>query len=166
MKLKTANLSVKGNAFFGFFAIILLLFGACSKDAETIDDEPPVIDISAADAFPVQCSTVKRGETFTFKAKLSDNVRLGAVSVDIHHNFDHHTHSTEVNDCGLEPVKVPVNPFLFIKSYAIAGAQTIYETDIQIDVPADVDPGDYHFMIMVTDEEGWSAMRGLSIKIV
>nr|WP_229206214.1 DUF4625 domain-containing protein [Dyadobacter fermentans] len=35
----------------------------------------------------------------------------------------------------------------------------------QIDVPADIDPGDYHFMIRLTDKEGWQTIRGISIKI-
>jgi hypothetical protein len=33
-------------------------------------------------------------------------------------------------------------------------------------VPEDVDTGDYHFLIKVTDKEGWQAIRGLSIDII
>lgn len=28
-----------------------------------------------------------------------------------------------------------------------------------------IDAGDYHFMIRVTDKEGWQTMKGLSLKI-
>src|SRR5690606_19363291 len=91
------------------FLLIAFTFLGCSKDNETVDTEYPVIDITSEDAFPVQCSTIERGETFTFRASFTDNVALGSYSLDIHHNFDQHTHSTEVDECDLEPVKKPVN---------------------------------------------------------
>ncbi|MEJ7560014.1 MAG: DUF4625 domain-containing protein [Pedobacter sp.] len=144
----------------------LLFTSACKKEEAAIDTEYPVIDISTAAAFPKQCSTVKRGESFTFKAVLSDNTTLGSVSVDIHHNFDHHTHSTEVAACDMASVKTPVKPFLLIQSYPIPSGMASFETNQRIDIPADIDPGDYHFMIRLTDKEGWQTIKGLSIKII
>ncbi|RPD47643.1 DUF4625 domain-containing protein [Hymenobacter sediminis] len=144
----------------------LTCVAGCSEDEkEVIDTEYPVIAVDAADAFPKQCSTLKRGQSFTFRASLSDNVRLGSVSVDVHHNFDHHTHSTEVIECNMEPVKRPVNPFLLIKSFPIPEGLQQYQTAFELAVPADVDPGDYHFLIRLTDQEGWQTVKGLSIKI-
>lgn len=146
--------------------LIMICAGACKKDSnETIDTEYPVIDISAADAFPKQCSVVKRGQKFAFKANLTDNAQLGSVSVDIHHNFDHHSHSTEVSDCGMEAVKASVKPLLFIKDFPIPAGQTAYQVNAEINVPIDIDPGDYHFLIRLTDKEGWQTIKGLSIKI-
>jgi len=147
--------------------IILLVTGACKKDSTSeIDTEYPVINIESAKAFPKQCSTVKRGETFFFRAELSDNTALGSVSIDIHHNFDHHTHSTELASCDMEAVKTPVTPFLLIQSYPIPAGLGSYEVQQQITVPANVDPGDYHFMIRLTDKEGWQTIKGLSIKVI
>jgi len=144
----------------------LVLVAGCKKDKlDAIDTEYPVIDISIANAFPVQCSSMKRGEKIQFRAWLSDNAELGSVSVDIHHNFDHHSHSTEVNSCSQELVKTAQKPFLFIKSYAIPGGFKDYQIQEEITIPTDVDPGDYHFMIRLTDKEGWQTIRGLSIKI-
>lgn len=147
--------------------VLMLLLGVtgCKKDKATIDTEYPIIDISATDAFPKQCSTIKRGQKFVFKATLSDNIELGSVSVDIHHNFDHHTHSTEVNDCDMEAVKAPVNAFLLIKSFDIPARQKSYQIAQEIEVPANIDTDDYHFMIRLTDKEGWQTIKGLSIKI-
>ncbi|NGF57965.1 DUF4625 domain-containing protein [Parapedobacter sp. SGR-10] len=148
------------------FLAVAGLFVACEKDSNNeIDQDPPQIHIDFAGAFPVQCSEIERGQKFTFKARLSDNVALGNVSVDIHHNFDHHSHSTEIDECDLAPKKSPIKPLVFIKSYTIAQGLKEYETNVEIDVPADIDPGDYHFMIIVTDQEGWSDTKGLSIKI-
>lgn len=150
---------------FILFAVFAFIAGACEKDDPTIDTEYPEISAVAPGTFPLQCSVVKRGEKFTFKSTFSDNTQLGSYSLDIHHNFDHHTHSTEVSDCNTDPVKKPVNPFLLIKSFDIPANQQRFEASQQIDVPADIDPGDYHFMIRLTDKEGWQTIRGLSIKI-
>lgn len=146
--------------------LALAFISSCSSDNAAIDTEYPVIDITGTDAFPIQCSTIERGKTFTFKATFNDNVELGSYSLDIHHNFDHHTHSTEVTTCETEAVKKPVNPMLFINNYTIPNGVKSYEATAQITIPADVDPGDYHFMIRLTDKEGWQTLKGLSIKIL
>ena len=132
---------------------------------EEIDDQKPEIDMSREDAFPVNCDTVYSGETFAFKAIFTDNHQLGSFSIDIHHNFDHHSHSTEVEECQLSPVKEPVNPFVFIKQYEIPEGKNYYQASAEISVPEGVDEGDYHFFISLTDREGWRAEKGLSIKI-
>jgi|SRR5690606_328591 len=148
----------------GTLAILSLVF-SCNKDKEAVDTEYPTIDITSADAFPIQCSVLKRGESFVFSAEFHDNVALGSFSLDIHHNFDHHTHSTEVEECDLGPIKTPDDPFLYIHASDIQGTPKTYKANMEIEVPADIDPGDYHFMIRVTDQEGWQTMKGLSIKI-
>ncbi|WP_262246210.1 DUF4625 domain-containing protein [Parapedobacter soli] len=147
---------------------ILSLALSCSKDAETVDTEYPVIEKNFEAAFPQQCGTVRRGETFVFRARFSDNVALGSFGLNVHDNFDHHNHSTEVEECTLEQedsTNTPIKPFTYIKSFDIPGAPETYEAQVEIDVPMDVDPGDYHFLISVTDREGWQSRRGLSIKI-
>lgn len=150
---------------FILLSVIVLAAGACNKDEPAIDTEYPTIGTDPISAFPGQCSTLKRGEPFNFKATFTDNIALGSYSLDIHHNFDHHTHSTEVSDCNMDPVKKPVNPFLLIKSFDIDPGQQRLEASQTIQVPADIDPGDYHFMIRLTDKEGWQTIRGISIKI-
>lgn len=146
--------------------ISLLALASCSSDNNEIDTEYPVIDISASNAFPIQCSEITRGQKITFRAKFTDNAALGSYSLDIHHNFDHHTHSTEVNNCVADPIKKPVNPMLYINSVTIPNGEKSYEAVQEITIPTDIDPGDYHFMIRLTDKEGWQTIKGLSIKIL
>lgn len=146
-----------------FLCLSFLLF-SCGEDEKPIDLEYPEIVVTE-NSFPLQCSVLQRGSTVEFKALFTDNVELGGFSLDIHHNFDHHTHSTEVSDCNEEPVKAPVNPWLLIQTYSIPEGMTEYEGSAEIEVPADIDPGDYHFLIRVTDQEGWQTLQGLSIKI-
>lgn len=151
----------------------LFLLNACNDENET-DLQKPEINLDITDAFPQNCDTLYFGETFTFKAQFTDNFELGtdnAFSINIHNNFDHHSHSTEVTECVPEAAKDAVNPFSFIESYSIPEGTRDYETAITIDLTEGdsngvFDDGDYHFFISLTDKEGWSAQKGLSIKIL
>lgn len=155
------------------YVILLLSFFAttCERD---IDREKPIIDLSIQGAFPVNCDTLYFGESFKVKVLFTDNAELGSTGsykIDIHNNFDHHSHSTEVSECDLDPIKTAVNPLLFIDDFDIPAGLKEYETDLTVSIPSgdgsvDYDAGDYHFFISLTDKEGWSAQKGLSIKIL
>lgn len=150
--------------------MLLVFFNSCEK-GEDIDKTKPVIDLTIQDAFPVNCDTLYFGESFKLKMHFSDNSELGSFSIDIHNNFDHHSHSTEVTECSMNPVKTPVNPFTLIDDYEIPEGLMDYETNIMIPIPSGnnegiYDDGDYHFFISLTDKEGWSAQKGLSIKMI
>jgi len=146
----------------GVIITALLLF-SCNDTVK--DEEVPVIDMSVTDAFPQNCVTVYRGESFTFKARFTDNIELGSYSIEMHNNFDHHTHSTSITECDMENIKSAVNPFLFLSQYSIPAGQTEYVATTTIDIPAGVDTGDYHFMLRVTDQSGWQTFEGISLKI-
>lgn len=150
---------------------LIALFNSCKKDKEEIDDQKPNIDLNIQGAFPTNCDTLYFGETINLKTLFTDNVELGSFSIDIHNNFDHHSHSTEVIECSLDPIKTPVNPFLFIQDYEIPSGLKQYEANIGITIPSsngngEFDEGDYHFFISLTDKSGWSTQKGLSIKIL
>lgn len=147
----------------------IMSFSACSKD-KNIDKEKPVIDISIQDAFPINCDTLYFGESYTLKIRFTDNAELGTYGIEIHHDFEHHSHSTDVEECEHDPEKEPVNPWVFIQDYEIPAGLTEHVTDITLSLPSDCcgeyDEGDYHFFISLTDAEGWSAQKGLSVKIM
>jgi len=145
------------------FAIFMISFQACETDK---DDQSPSISLSLSDAFPENCDTIYMGEAFTFKAEFNDNVELGSYSLDIHNNFDHHTHSTEPSECELDPVKIPQSPWVFIQQYNIPEGSSTFLANNRIDVPDSIDPGDYHFYIRLTDKSGWQTIKGISIKIL
>ena len=154
------------------FTLLIMLgtFISCERD-EDIDKEKPTVDISYTGAFPTQCDTLYFGQDFYLRIQLRDNVELGSFSIDIHHNFDGHSHSSEVLECTKDPVKDPVNPFILIEDFDIPVGLKVYETDLALPVALDnnagpFDEGDYHFFISLTDKEGWSAQRGLSIKML
>ncbi len=145
-------------------SVFVIALVACNSD--DIDDVYPVIDMTSASSFPQNCDTIYTGETFTFVAQFSDNRELGAFSIDIHHNFDHHSHSTEVSNCEMGDVKEPTDDvFLYIQTWDIPEGSKNHQANIDISVPEGVDTGDYHFFIALTDREGWQTVRGISIKI-
>lgn len=147
-----------------FFLAFAGLLTACSSDDDSsVDQEYPTINL--AETTPQACSVLQRGEVFLAKIAVADNQELGSVSLDIHNNFDHHNHSTEVEECELEAKKEPDNPFTYIKSIPIPKGNDRYVVEQEIAIPEDVDAGDYHFMIRVTDAAGWQTMKGISIKI-
>ena len=151
-------------------SLILSLFVFACQDND-IDKTKPNIDMNFEDAFPLNCDTLYFGESFSFNMLFSDNVELGSYSIDIHHNFDHHSHSTEVNECDLDSVKKAVNPFVFIHDYPIPEGKNEYKTNLSMYIPSEnnnglYDEGDYHFFVSLTDKEGWSTQKGLSIKIL
>ncbi|MBN2820488.1 MAG: DUF4625 domain-containing protein [Bacteroidales bacterium] len=156
-------------------AVILLssFMSSCEKEEE-IDKEKPSIDLTIPDVFPLNCDTIYFGESFELKVLFTDNAELGsnkAFSIDIHNNFDHHSHSTEVTECNLGSIKSPVNPFTSINDYDIPIGEKEYQTNLSITIPSGneeglYDDGDYHFFISLTDKEGWSAQKGLSIKML
>lgn len=169
-KKRTSFSVLLKKAFFGgLLLLVVAVLNSCSN--HEIDDEKPEIDLSGAGVFPVNCDTLYVGENFTLKIHLKDNVELGSYSIDIHNNFDHHSHSTEVTACEMWPVKTPVNPFVFIADFDIPAGSTDFITAETINIPAGngngaFEEGDYHFFISLTDKEGWSTQKGLSIKML
>jgi len=158
---------------FLFPFIVCLFLISCEKE---VDKVKPTIDLSIPGAFPVNCDTLYFGESFELKVLFMDNVELGstrAFSIDIHNNFNLHAHSTEVTECNLDPKKdlEGLNSFGYTKAFNIPEGVMEHETNLSIAIPTgnakgNFEPGDYHFFISLTDKEGWSAQKGLSIKML
>ena len=59
----------------------------------------------------------------------------------------------------------PKNPWIYNQNFSIpAGSQT-NSASVDIAIPQDIDPGDYHFMIRVTDSAGWQEIKSVAIEI-
>jgi hypothetical protein len=164
-------MQMKTYPFFFLLLVVILSIASCSKDGIEVDNQKPEIDLSFNQAFPQNCDTLYFGEPFTFNVKFVDNIALGSYSIDIHNNFDHHSHSTEVSECSPDLAKSPVNPLVFIQDYSIPTAAKLYEANFTITLSASnsvgvYDEGDYHFLISLTDKSGWSTQKGLSVKIL
>jgi hypothetical protein len=146
-------------------SLCALLAGCDRSNEDTKDMQKPVIEMSGSGYFPQNCVTLKRGDSFTFRAKFSDNVELGNYNIEIHNNFDHHSHSTGSEECAMDATKTPVNAWVFNQDYSIPAGMKEFEANNEIPVPVTVDAGDYHFMVRLTDKSGWQQLLAVSVKI-
>ena len=165
MRFKTCTMKSKKN--YACLLPIILLLTACSSDDGTEKDgQKPTISINYKEGFPQSCTQLVRGETYNFRAMVADNMALASYSLDIHHNFDHHTHDDQGPPCELGTLKQAVNPFIFMENYTIANGPTTYEINISLTIPNDIDTGDYHCSYSVTDKTGWQSRTSVDIKII
>lgn len=143
---------------------IILFIGfiwACESNEPEIDQTYPEITVVS----PTSCQILERGKSYTFTATFTDNQELGSYSFDFHDNFNHHSHGTSEESCTLDPKKEGVNPLELIKIGTITPGLKEYKANDRFDIPTDVDAGDYHFTVNLTDKSGWSTIKRIGVKI-
>ena len=162
---------MKKKSFLSLFAALITAsaIGLIACINEDKDMTPP--DISGADsgASPTNCQVYRPGNVIPFYCLFTDDTELGSFNIEIHGNFDHHSHSTSSVECeeeGHEEHVDPQNPWVFNQSYNIPEGQRKFEVRLDIPIPADIDLGDYHFMLRVTDRAGWQQLKAVAIKII
>lgn len=145
---------------------LLCALSACnSSDEEDKDMTLPVISDEVEDACPTDCQVFSRGDEIEVCFLFTDNVELGSYNIEIHHNFDHHTHSTSSVECDMDEAKDAVNAWVYNEDFAIPSGSVEYEAHQFIQIPTDIDTGDYHFMVRLTDQAGWQQLKAVAIKI-
>ena len=152
------------------FLCIMLLCALCACSSD--DDEQqkdmlqPVISDKGIIADPIDCQVYHRGDVIPFHYLFADDTELGAYNIEIHNNFDHHTHSTSSVECPMDVKKDPVKPWVFNQDYTIPAGQQSFDARHDIQIPADIDTGDYHFMVRLADRAGWQQLHAVAIKII
>lgn len=160
MKINLKSIAIM---YLGIFTVLT----SCGNDGEdNTDTQKPTISINYANGFPQPCEALQRGQNYIFRAQLTDNFDLAAYSIEIHENFDHHTHDNQEIECDIEEDKEPLNPFLYLENFSIVGSTSTYEIAQSISIPNDVDTGDYHCQLSVTDQTGWQSIIAIDIKII
>ena len=150
-------------------AVLCLAVGAC-QSAER-DMTLPEILAAGTSTSPLNCQEFERGGVLPFSYAFSDNVALGAYNIEIHGNHDHHSHSTEAESCEEDhdhehgEEAGTGKAWVYNQDFIIPKGSTYYAATVKIPIPADIAPGDYHFMIRVTDAAGWQELKTLSIRI-
>ena len=154
--------------------VLSLGFTSCGSDDDDAKDMTyPVISTEGIAANPIDCQVYQRGTVIPFHYIFTDDTELGAYNIEIHTNADHHTHSTSSVECDDEDEHEhehvgeheSVKPWVYNQDFTIPAGQRTYTARHDIAIPADIDPGDYHFMIRLTDRAGWQQLRAVSIKI-
>ena len=150
--------------------LTLMLLCALSACGSSDDNEPkdmtyPVISDKGIVAVPTDCQVFKRGDVIPLNYLFTDDTELGSYNVEIHNNFDHHTHSTSSVECQMDAKKEPVKPWIYNQDFTIPAGQRSFTARHDIAIPSDIDAGDYHFMIRLTDRAGWQQLHAVAIKI-
>ncbi len=147
--------------------LMLCALCACSSsdDEDAKDMTAPVISDQGITANPTDCQVYQRGGVIPFNYVFTDDTELGSYNIEIHNNFDHHTHSTSSVECEMDAKKEVNNPWVFNQDYTIPTGLKNFTSRIDIPIPSDIDPGDYHFMVRLTDRAGWQQLRAMAIKI-
>lgn len=152
--------------YFFFLSLFAIITSCSSDDSNDKDEEKPTISINYTQGFPQPCVQLVKGETYNFRAQVTDNKALASYSLDLHHNFDHHTHDDQEGECDLYPVKQAVKPFIYMENFTVPEGSTSYEINVSLTIPDDIDTGDYHCAYSVTDKTGWQSRTSIDIKIV
>jgi hypothetical protein len=122
-------------------AIFALLAAACGDDS---DNTKPVIDLVE----PADGDVLQIGDSVHFEMNLSDNEMLHSYKVDIHDNFDSHSHALSRADDG------ETTPFSFNRTWDVSGKKNAHVHHHQIFIPENATPGAYHLVVYCTDEAG------------
>ncbi|HET6243387.1 MAG: DUF4625 domain-containing protein [Bacteroidetes bacterium] len=123
--------------------IALLAITSCKKK----DDIKPLIELES----PVTEQTFKPGEEIVFKAVFKDNIELAQFKIDIHDDFDGHSH------------KVAIQPWAEIIVGELKGKEDMVEKKIVI--PFDAAHGNYDFIVQCIDVSGNEASIALEFSI-
>lgn len=115
---------------------------ACSSDNDG-DTTAPTINLIA----PAEGATLKIGDAHGvhFDMEVSDNEGLASYKVEIHNNFDGHTH-TRAEDA--------TTPFAFNRSWDLEGVKNKKIHHHEIIIPENATPGNYHLMVFCSDTSG------------
>lgn len=125
------------------------MFLGAQVSCESGDTTKPVINLVE----PAEGDVLEIGKDVHFEMEVSDNDLLREYKVEIHNNFDGHSHeATRAGDDDEELVQLV--PFYFEQTWDISGKKnaTVHHHDIVI--PANAQPGDYHLEVFCTDASG------------
>lgn len=130
---------------FSLLVMVMSLFTACSdSDNPLSDTTKPVIDLNSPTEGQVLAIGSEHG--VHFEMELSDDVMLKSYKIEIHNDFDHHSHDTRATGTTVD--------FTFNRSYDVSEQRTAHIHHHDIVIPANATPGDYHLMVYCTDAAG------------
>jgi hypothetical protein len=120
-------------------AIFSVAFASCKEDGDTTK---PVINLIE----PEDGDVLKIGGELGvhFDAEFSDNEMLASYKVNIHPDFDGHTHTKDATTVDFE----------FERTWDISGKKNADVHHHEIKIPENATPGDYHLMVYCLDAAG------------
>jgi hypothetical protein len=120
--------------------IFSISFTACKEDSDTTK---PVINLIEPEEGDIL--QIGNEEGVHFDVELSDNEMLASYKVDIHPNFDNHSHTKSTDE---------TVDFEFAHSWDISGKKNADIHHHEILIPENATPGNYHLVVYCTDAAG------------
>ncbi|MEO9474175.1 MAG: DUF4625 domain-containing protein [Cyclobacteriaceae bacterium] len=117
-------------------ALSIAFLNACDSDDE-VDITAPTITLEE----PGYGEAFAAGGSIHFDALFEDDFNLATYSINIHDNFDGHSHG-----------RIALTPFSYNESFSISGKSA--DEHMEIDVPADATAGPYDMLVQAIDAEG------------
>jgi hypothetical protein len=130
-----------------FSAVVL---NSCKEDSDTTK---PVINLVE----PANDDVLQIGgeHGVHFEVEFSDNEALASYKVNIHPNFDGHTH-TRASGATVD--------FEYDKSWSLTGKNaSVHHHEIKI--PENASPGDYHLIVYCTDAAGNESHVAVNVEL-
>lgn len=139
------------------FALLIILtvsalFTSCSDNDG--DTTAPVITLNA----PAEGGQLKIGHGVHFSMELSDNEMLKSYKVEIHENMTQpHDHTRS---------DAAANYFSYDNTWDVSEYKSISIHHHEIEIPDDVTPGNYHFIVYCLDAAGNQSHVARNIELV
>ena len=124
-------------------ATVTFMFSSCDND-DSSDTTKPLIELHEPEEG--QALEIGNEHGVHFEMDLSDDVMLKSYKIEIHSNFDHHSHG------GNSRAAQETVDFSFNRSYDVV-------------IPANATAGDYHLMVYCTDAAGNESYIARNIKL-
>ena len=137
-------------------ATVTFMFSSCDND-DSSDTTKPLIELHEPEEG--QALEIGNEHGVHFEMDLSDDVMLKSYKIEIHSNFDHHSHG------GNSRAAQETVDFSFNRSYDVSGQKTAHIHHHDIVIPANATAGDYHLMVYCTDAAGNESHIARNIKL-
>ncbi|MEP4534623.1 MAG: DUF4625 domain-containing protein [Cyclobacteriaceae bacterium] len=124
------------NSILSLIGLSIVFLNACDSDDE-VDVTAPTITMEE----PGYGEAFAAGGTIHFDALFEDDFNLATYSINIHDNFDGHSHG-----------RIALAPFSYNESFSISGKSV--DEHMDIDVSADATAGPYDMIVQAIDAEG------------
>ena len=124
--------------------LLSLFLSGCIEEDTLVDTQAPVIELLEPDLY----ENYAAGFFIPFEANFTDNVALKTFSIDIHNNFDGHSHGRISEDPDL--IK-----WAYKENFDLPEVTSQKEQmDDVIGIPDKVMAGPYHFIVQCIDRDG------------
>lgn len=124
-----------------FVFVSSIVLSSCNDD--DVDTTAPVIELDE----PEDGDELLIGAGVHFECDFKDDVMLGSYMIEIHSNFDGHSHKVQSRAGGEEP-------FFFKKSYDLSGLCNSHVHHHDVVIPENAQEGNYHLVVYCTDAAG------------